>query len=295
MGTEILSPNSAPNTGLLNSVSIAVGFLAGQESIRVYHSSQTSCQLHCPSLSLRPLCPTLTPFDLLLPSAFVPTNPLLFRPIMLFRVPSQLLHICLLSFVALFIATTVVANPLPVPIHRRVGPNSKQKEARVQLWFGRANSKGQWIEVKKPYQAGEVGVLGFGNWLAFSMSTAVNKKTAEVSHKIITLNPPNSDALVRGNKYAQYLDGKVDFAIDGILKVEAFQEALRVGLENIAYIENETNDHLDCDMTYISAALQVTEKYGFFQEGVYEKVSTSWDTIMGAYVMLRYAHQSQST
>ncbi|KAH7877151.1 uncharacterized protein C8R40DRAFT_98156 [Lentinula edodes] len=215
---------------------------------------------------------------------------------MLFQVPSQLLRICLLSFAAFFIATTVVANPLPVPIHRRVGPDSKQKETRVQLWFGRANSEGQWIEVKKPYQAGEVGVLGFGNWLALSMSTAVDKKTAEVvSRKIITLNPPNSDVLGRGKKYAQYLDGKVDFAIEGSRKVEAFQEALRAGLENIAYIENETNDHLDRDMTYISAALQLTQKYGFFQEGVYEEVSTSWDTIMGAYEIMRSAHHSQST
>ncbi|KAJ3873402.1 hypothetical protein F5051DRAFT_444291 [Lentinula edodes] len=216
---------------------------------------------------------------------------------MLFRVPSQLLRICLLSFAAFFIATTVVANPLPVPTRRRVVTESKQEETIVQLWFGRGNLKGQWIDVKEPYQTGEVGILGFGNWLAFTMSTAVNK-TAEVdSRAISTLNtPPHSNVLERGSVYVEYLDGKVDFGMDGSQKVEQYRDALRAGLENIAYIEKETKLHLDRDVTYISAALQVTEKYGFLEEkGVYKKVSRSWKTILKAYETMRSAHHSQST
>ncbi|KAJ3932443.1 MAG: hypothetical protein NXY57DRAFT_113958 [Lentinula lateritia] len=157
---------------------------------------------------------------------------------MLFRVPSQLLRICLLSFAALFIATTVVANPLPVPIHRRVGTKtkSKQEETTSGLWFGRVHSTGQWIKSEETYQAGEVAVLGFGNWAAFGMSTAVKGEKVD-SRKISTIfNLPSSDMLGEGKEYVTSLRGNVDFGIEGDQHVKTFHQALQAGLKNIAYI-----------------------------------------------------------
>ncbi|KAJ3870758.1 hypothetical protein F5051DRAFT_447170 [Lentinula edodes] len=214
---------------------------------------------------------------------------------MLFQVPSQLLRICLLSFAAFFIATTVVANPLPVPTRRRVGTESKQKETVSELWFGRVHSTGQWIISKETYQAGEVAVLGVGNWAAFRMVTAVNGEKV-ASRKIITIfDLPSNDMLGEGKKYVKSLGGKVNFGIEGDLHVKTFHQALQAGLKNIAYIEREIKGHLHLDTEYISGALLVIDRIGLFEPGAKKEVSTSWDTVMGAYEIMRYAHHLQST
>ncbi|KAJ3923684.1 hypothetical protein F5877DRAFT_74023 [Lentinula edodes] len=255
-GTEILSPTFAPNTGLLNSVPIAVGSLAGQESICIHHSLRHLVNY----IVLRPLCPTLTSFDLLLPSALVPTYHV---------VPSTKSTAPDMSSLGLNVSAHI-ASDLEVLMFDLRNSETGRDNCTALVWACKSQ---RTVDQCQGTVSGRRG------------RTSRFWKLVGIHHVDRSLNtPPNSNVLERGRIYVEYLDGKVDFGMDGSQKVEEYRDALRDGLQNIAYIEKETKHHLDRDVTYISAALQVTEKYGFLEEeGVYEKVSKSWDTIMKAY------------
>ncbi|KAJ3996946.1 hypothetical protein F5050DRAFT_1498885 [Lentinula boryana] len=225
---------------------------------------------------------------------------------MLFRVassPSRLLPVYLLLS-SLYSLSSVVAIPSST---RR--PFTEGSELDPQIRVGRINPDlVTWIKPGRGFVQGEKLVLELEKLETFMFITEAEslklnwKPKWEISYwegkegeKRGIVTSRDSRQLRGSRNCLESLEAKVQFSIDGPGKPKgslplALTRAVRAGLTNVTYLEQETGIKPNSDVDYISAGLRLIIKLGYIpKEEESEKLLETWDAYKARIGSIRQA------